>query len=191
MKCFFVALFAFTFFICIGCDNGQEVTIEQTPVTENKEPTFDCFYKIDTIMGRSSYTKACHNTAYQQINDRYVLAISYNTPTLYDRCLHIVINESDSVQPAQLLIYEEGKANILSFCDDYGSYSPIRTLTKATGDIYIRFSRPDTAKNSAPHNFRVSIWVNELRFGDPVTKGATSVSRVPFLNVPNWTWYAG
>jgi hypothetical protein len=80
MKCFFAVLFAFTLFISTGCDNGQDITTEQTIATENKEPAFDCFYRIDTIMARSVDTKACHNTAYQRMNDRCVLAISYNTP---------------------------------------------------------------------------------------------------------------
>jgi len=191
MKCSLINVFLFILLLVTGCKNSQKTLPEKPAVTEVQEPVFDCFDKVDTAIANSLYTKACHNTAYQRIDDLCVLAISYSTPTRYDSCIHVIIDKSDSLQPAQLFIYKEGKANILSFCNDYGSDAPIRTLSKASGDMYIRFSRADTSKESAPHNFKVSIWVNHLRFDDAATNGASTINQVLFFNVPNWTWFAG
>jgi len=112
-----------------------------------------------------------------------VLLISYNAPFQYDTCTHIVIDTTGAGIFAQLIIFKDGEANLFDYCNDYGNgIIPIKALTKATGDFYIKFSAPTQFRGTA--NPTASIFIRQLVFTD------TSINRsIEIKNELFWKVY--
>ena len=177
------------FLICLSCNNNRTSKETIAVVPKVKEEPFNCFNGPDTVM-ITGYTKGCHNRFYRFITDSLVMKLEYKGAIQYDSCVTIKADTVHYKGLFQLLLYEKRKADFHYFCNDYGA-GPSREIDAVEGVIYFRFYPPDRSVDSSPHDFRVSIWVEDLEFWDSIRQERITIDNILFFKIPNWTWYAG
>jgi hypothetical protein len=183
MKCVIAITFIYT--LILGCDSAEKKAYSK----ESTKLVFDCFSHIDTI--NTGQAKGCENYIFKMIGNKYVLMIACDPPAQFDSCIHVIIDSSNSEKLVRLFVYDKRKANLFTYCNDIGNGDVLRTLAKASGDIYLKFSPPDNKKYLIHHDFRVSAWVNKLVFFDSFTNENITINKEFFFDVPNMLWFGG
>jgi hypothetical protein len=180
----------FFLFIIISCKNEdkQPASSEKSFVSKKEEPAFSCFNGPDTIVVAGT-TRGCHNSYFKLVNDSIVLQVEYKGEVQFDSCITIRIDSILRKGMGKLLMYENRKADFSYFCNDIG-HAPDKELEAIGGTVYFRFYPADKTE-SGSHDYRVSIWIQDIEFWDDVREVKVEIDNILYYKVPNWTWYAG
>ena len=176
-----IIFLALILMILISCN-------EETSKRENVDKQFSQYFgKVDTTM-IDTLSTGCSAGFYKQVDSNWVVRISPNLRNLKkDTTFSISIDSINSGILTELLVFENGKANLEGFCSDFitNHPEPIRQFSAARGFVVLHFRNTKGKEEYSYIESRVSIYIKELYFYDLKTKKNVIIKDVLLWNVPD------
>lgn len=126
------------------------------------------FSGVDTT--KAGLTVGCSSGEYKLVSDKYVLHFKPYFPAQFDSSYAVEISTVNASQIVELLVYDNNKSSLSSFCSDVVSTDasePSRRLVATQGNIVVGYSDPTELSGNKTQ--RLTILVKDLTFTDENT----------------------
>ena len=181
---YFIAL-VFLFAAIVTCQSTPivQTVVKDSDVIIKPNQVEAIFNSRDTIYAGQSV--ACVGSFYTIIDKYMVVMLQHTMPIIYDSCIYIKIDSTNSPQLANLYLYKNGNANLNNFATDGITEADTSSsvITKAYGDIILKFQQEKSPYFDEP---LASIYIDNLHFIDTTNNKIISIKNKLIWKVQDW-----